>query len=66
VLGDPKGARDGSDHLRMHTVGRSCANWVCEQCRGRGQGIGMGWGERVVQVCAQEWEWRRVRERGWG
>jgi len=29
---------------------------------GRGQGTGMGWGERVVQAHAREWVWMRV----WG
>ena len=61
VHGDPMGARThGGDCGRRRAVGRSRAVRVCEW--GRGQGMGMGWGEWVVQACAREWEWRRVWE----
>jgi hypothetical protein len=46
VLGDPKGACDSGDRLRVRAVGHSRADWVDE--RGWGQGTGMGWGGWVA------------------
>jgi hypothetical protein len=60
VLGDPKGARNGGNHLCVRAVGHSHADRVCERGRGWGQGTGMGWGEWVVQARAREWVWEWV------